>query len=53
MRTFWFWILRAHGAGWEKVKILAANSYDAILALPPCVSWNFSVGAEREVANAQ
>jgi hypothetical protein len=51
MRTFWFWILRAHGAGFERLAVLAASAYEAILALPPCVSWNFSKEGMREVAH--
>jgi hypothetical protein len=44
VKTYWFWIRRTRVAAFERISVLAANSYDAILALPECVSWNFSTG---------
>ena len=44
MREYWFWVRRTHRSAFERIMVVARDSYDAILALPSCVSWNFSNG---------
>ena len=46
MRTYWFWVRRTHETAFELLAVMAASAYDAILGLPRCVSWNFSVREE-------
>jgi len=43
MKTFDFWIKRSHASRYERVRVTASDSVEAVNMLPACVTWDFAV----------